>query len=115
MKCSTEHMEQQGLVLWFRGRFPETLMFAIPNGEYRAMTTAKKLRAEGVVPGVPDLCIPAWRCWVEMKRKEGGKISDEQKRIHSYLKGIGDTVIVGYGAEDASRKILDWRKEHESN
>ena len=108
-------MEQQGLVTWFRGRFPETLIFAIPNGEYRAMTTAKKLRDEGVTPGVPDLYIPAFRMWIEMKRKEGSNVSDEQKRIHSYLKGIGDTVIVGYGAEDASKKILDWRREHASH
>jgi hypothetical protein len=104
-------MEQQGLVAWFRGKYPETLIFAVPNGEYRAMTTAKKLRDEGVVPGIPDLFVPAWDLWIEMKRREGGKVSDEQKRIHSYLKGIGDTVIIGYGAEDASRKILDWRKE----
>lgn len=109
---SSEHMEQQGLVAWFRGMFPETLIFSIPNGEYRAMATAKKLRAEGVVPGVPDLYIPALKMWVEMKRKEGGKLSDDQIRIHTYLEGIGDTVIVGYGAEDASRKILDWRKDH---
>ena len=114
-KISSEHMEQQGLVAWFRGKFPETLIFAIPNGEYRAMTTAKKLRAEGVVPGIPDLAVTAWRLWIEMKRKEGSSVSDEQKRIHSYLKGIGDTVIVGYGAEDASRKILDWRREHASH
>jgi hypothetical protein len=108
-------MEQQGLVTWFRGKFPETLIYAIPNGEYRAMTTAKKLRAEGVVPGIPDLAVPAWRVWIEMKRKEGSNVSDDQKRIHNYLKGIGDTVIIGYGAEDASRKILDWRKENGSN
>lgn len=61
-------------------------------------------------PGVPDLCIPEWRCWVELKRKVGGKLSDEQKRVIAYLEGIGDTVIVGYGAEDASRKIMDFVK-----
>jgi hypothetical protein len=108
-------MEQQGLVAWFRNKFPETLILAIPNGEYRAMTTAKKLRAEGVVPGVPDLYVPAFKMWIEMKRKEGGTVSDEQKRIHAYLKGIGDIVIVGYGAEDASRKILDARNQYINN
>jgi hypothetical protein len=104
--CSNEHMEQMGLINWFRLKYPETLIFAIPNGEYRAMTTAKKLRSEGVVPGIPDLYIPAWKVWIEMKRKEGSVLSNEQKRIHAYLESIGDTVIVGYGAEDASRKIL---------
>jgi hypothetical protein len=102
-------MEQQGFIIWFRQKFPETLIFAIPNGEYRAMTTAKKLRAEGVVPGIPDLQVPEWKVWIEMKRKEGGSISEDQKRIHKYLEGIGHTVIVGYGAEDASRKLLQFR------
>lgn len=106
---SSEHMEQEGLVTWFRLKFPETLIFAIPNGEYRAITTAKKLRAEGVVPGIPDLYIPAWKLWIEMKRKDGGIVSNEQKRIHAYLQSIGDTVLIGNGAEDASRKILELR------
>lgn len=107
MTNSTESSEQQGFVLWFRNRFPETLIFAIPNGEYRAKTTAKRLVHEGVVPGIPDLYIPAMRVWVEMKRKHGGCISREQSRIHRYLESIGDIVIVGHGAEDASAKILD--------
>jgi hypothetical protein len=115
MKCSLEHMEQQGLVKWFRLKFPEVLIFAVPNGEYRAMSTAKKLRDEGVVPGVPDLCVPEWNLWVEMKRESGGTVSQEQSRIHNYLRGIGHTVIVGKGAEDASRQILDLRRKNESN
>ena len=107
MMVSTESSEQQGFVMWFRNRFPETLIFAIPNGEYRAKTTAKRLVQEGVVSGVPDLYIPEWRVWVEMKRRSGGRVSKEQERIHRYLKKIGDVVIVGYGAEDASAKILE--------
>ena len=103
---SNEHSEQVGLVLWFRRRFPDVLIFAIPNGEYRAISTAKKLKAEGVVPGIPDLFIPSWKLWVEMKRSDGGVISPEQHSIHGYLERVGYTIIVGNGAEDASRKIL---------
>ena len=110
MTDSTEAMEQQGFVQWFRHKFPGVLIFAIPNGEYRAKSTAKKLVAQGVVSGVPDLYIPSMRTWVEMKRKHGGILSNEQKRIHKYLDGVGDTVIVGNGAEDASRKILEMLK-----
>jgi hypothetical protein len=65
-----------------------------------------RLKAEGVVPGVPDLYIPKHHIWIEMKRKDG-KLSKDQERVHQYLTTIGDTVIVGYGAEDASRKFLD--------
>lgn len=67
---------------------------------------AGRLKAEGVSKGVPDLYIPAWRTWVEMKRIKGGSLSPEQKEFHSYLESIGDFVIVGKGNEDAQRQIL---------
>ena len=40
-----------------------------------------------------------------MKREKGGKISPVQKDWIAYLKGIGDTVIIGNGCEDAQNKI----------
>lgn len=107
----SEHSEQVGLINWFRGRFPGVLIFAIPNGEKRALSVAKRLKAEGVVRGVPDLYVPAWNLWIEMKRKSGGRLSPEQKQMIDYLKGIGHTAIVGKGAEDASAQILQFLKE----
>jgi hypothetical protein len=68
------------------------------------------LKAEGVVPGVPDLFIPAWNTWVEMKRSRGGRLSTEQNDWIEYLTGAGHTVIVGYGFEDARDKILALQK-----
>ena len=107
----SEHSEQVGLINWFRGRFPGVLIFAIPNGEKRALSVAKRLKAEGVTRGVPDLYIPAWNLWIEMKRKSGGRLSPEQKQVIDYLKGIGHTVVVGRGAEDASAQILHFLEE----
>ena len=63
----------------------------------------------GAVAGIPDLFVPEWNLWIEMKREDGGVVSPEQIRIHHYLVRIGHTVIVGWGAEDASRKILELR------
>lgn len=102
----SESEEQIGLVLWFETQFPRVRIFHIPNGGHRAMSVAKKMKAEGVKPGVPDLHVPAWRLWIEMKRKTGGRLSPEQKDWIEYLEGIGDVVIVGKGAEDASRQLL---------
>ena len=102
----TEHQEQVGFVNWFRAKFPHVLIFAIPNGEKRAISVAKRLKAEGVKAGVPDLFVPEWDLWIEMKRREGGRLSAEQKDVIRYLECIGDTVIVGEGAGDASRQIL---------
>jgi hypothetical protein len=106
--CPSETEEQEGLVNWFRAKFPGVLIFAIPNGGHRAVSTAKRLKAEGVVPGIPDLHVPAWRLWIEMKRAKGGRLSEDQAEMIAHLEGIGHKVIVGKGAEDASAQIVDW-------
>jgi hypothetical protein len=107
-RVSSESMEQQGFVTWFRLKFPGVLIFAVPNGGKRGIKTAMTLKAEGVVPGIPDLFIPEWSVFIEMKRQKGGKISESQRDIIDYLKACGYTVIIGLGAEDASRKILEY-------
>lgn len=84
------------------------MIFAIPNGEHRAVSVARRLKAEGVVKGIPDLFIPEWNLWVEMKRQKGGRISDDQSNIIDHLRNVGHSVIVGIGAKDASAKILDF-------
>ena len=103
----SEHDEQVGFINWFRVKYPQVLIFAIPNGEKRAITVAKRLKAEGVVRGIPDLFIPQWTLWVEMKRISGGRLSPEQKAMIQYLEGIGQKVIVAKGAADASKQILE--------
>jgi len=107
----SEHSEQVGFINWFRAKYPQVLIFAIANGEKRAITVAKRLKAEGVVRGIPDLFIPQWTLWVEMKRISGGRLSPEQKGMITYLEGIGQKVIVGKGAADASRQILEFLEE----
>jgi len=110
----SEHDEQKGLVNWFRSTFPGVLIFAIPNGEKRSISVAKRLKAEGVVRGVPDLFVPEWNLWIEMKRKNGGRLSSEQKSMIEYLQRIGQTVIVGRGATDASSQVLEFVSSSDS-
>jgi len=69
------------------------------------VAVAAKLKATGTSSGVPDLFIPAWRLWVEMKRVKCGSLSAEQKDWITYLEGCGYSCIVGKGAEDAKAKI----------
>lgn len=107
----TEHAEQVGFLQWFKLQFPHVLIFAIPNGEKRAISVAKRLKAEGVTPGVPDLFVPEFNFWIEMKRRKGGRLSERQKRIFAELERAGHAVIVGMGAEDASKKVLDFIKK----
>lgn len=106
----SEHLEQVRLVSWFRRQWPGVRIFAIPNGGGRSASQGASLRAEGVVPGIPDLFVPAWLLWVEMKKESGGVVSPIQRDWIQYLQGIGHCVIVGRGFEDAKRQILDVKK-----
>jgi hypothetical protein len=70
---------------------PELFWFAIPNGGARHIAVAKKLQAEGVKPGVPDLCflLPGGRtAWLEMKIA-GGRLSPDQKVFRNYAFELG--------------------------
>jgi hypothetical protein len=104
-RIPTEHEEQRELVRWFRQTWPDVRIFAIPNGGARSKATAGRLKAEGVTSGVPDLFIPAWSLWIEMKRIKGGSLSPEQKDWIAYLKSVDYCVIVAKGADHAKQQI----------
>lgn len=105
-RIPTEHEEQRELVRWFRQGYRGVRIFAIPNGGQRSAATAVRLKVEGVSPGVPDLFIPEWRLWIEMKRTKGGSLSAEQKEWISYLEGCGYTCFVAKGAAQAKEMVL---------
>jgi len=102
---NSEHLEQVRLVSWFRKTYPSVRVFAIPNGGARSGPQGASLKAEGVQAGVPDLCIPEWSLWIEMKRESGGIVSPVQSDWIEYLESIGHRVIVGRGFDDAKRQI----------
>ncbi len=101
----TEHEEQRELVRWFRQTHRGVRIFAIPNGGQRSLAAAARLKVEGVSAGVPDLFIPAWKLWIEMKRIKGGSVSAEQKDWIKYLEEVGYCAKVCKGAEDAKEQI----------
>ena len=114
-RLPTEHEEQRELVRWFRQTWPGVRIHAIPNGGARSKATAGRLKAEGVASGVPDLFVPAWRLWIEMKRAKGGSLSLEQKDWIAYLESVGYCVIVGKGVEHAKQQISTFSSTHERN
>ena len=59
MRRQDEHNLQVACVRWFNLQYPQYrgLLFAVPNGSYRNLVTAAKLKAEGVTPGVADLLL----------------------------------------------------------
>ena len=104
-RIPTEHEEQREFVRWFRMGHRGVRILAIPNGGARTPATAGRLKTEGVSAGVPDLFIPSWLLWIEMKRTKGGSVSSEQKDWIEYLASVGHRVIVARGCADAIKQI----------
>lgn len=113
-RIPTEHEEQREVVKWMRQTFPGVRIFSIPNGGARGIAQAARLKAEGVSAGVPDLHIPAYKLWIEMKRRKGGTVSKEQKDWIEYLESIGHRVIVSRGADEAKSGILETINGHKA-
>ncbi len=108
----TEHVEQRNFVQWFRQTYKPVRIFAIPNGGKRSKKVAMELKAEGVSKGVPDLFIPEWLLWIEMKRIKGGSVSDDQKDWHQYLRNSGYSVMVCKGFDAAKAAIQEFHSDH---
>jgi len=100
----SEHLEQVSAVNWFEAAYPGVLIFAIPNGGERNPMVAEKMRREGVRRGIPDLMIPAWRMFVEMKAPKG-RLSDYQIERIDYLISAGYQCLVCYGFDDFKSQI----------
>lgn len=112
-KVRMESTEQIVFVNRVRHFFPDILILAIPNGGLRDVRTAAKLKAEGVLAGAPDLFVPhAQKGWnglfIEMKRTEGGSVSEKQKKVCQQLTQNGYLVVIAYGAEEAYLAFKDY-------
>jgi hypothetical protein len=94
-------MEQAEFIQWMKRNLPAHRVFAIPNGGLRAKSVATKLKATGVVSGVPDLFVPSLRTFIEMKRTKGSQVSEEQRDWMHYLQDVGYNAKVCYGKDEA--------------
>lgn len=104
MKTPTECSEQIGFCNWLREK--KIPFYHIPNGGRRSPQEAAKFKRMGVSPGVPDICIPVpcgtyHGLYIEIKRKKGGKLSDNQKDWFELLRNQGYLVFEAKGCEEA--------------
>ena len=113
----TESEEQQALFQYAemqRGKYPELfLLYHIPNGGKRGKAEAGRFHAEGVKPGVPDVCLPVARgCWhglyIEMKRQRYSKTSDLQMEWVYALRRQGYRVEICKGWEAAAEVLKNY-------
>lgn len=114
---SSEAQEQKALFEWAEwavGKYPAlALMFHIPNGGSRNKIEAHNLKMQGVRPGVPDICIPVANAtyhalFIELKRRRGGKVSDEQRGWIAALNRAGNLAVICKGWEEARDVILEY-------
>jgi hypothetical protein len=87
------------------------LLYAVPNGRDRNLRVAQKLKAEGVLAGVADLCLPAARrgyhgLYIEMKSEEG-VATKEQKEFLRGVSGEGYCAVIAHGVDEA-KAMLEW-------
>lgn len=107
-RIPTESEDQIAFVHWFKIVFPKVRILAIPNGIRASIGAAIKAKREGVSAGVPDLFIPEWKMFIEMKRLKGGVVSPEQKEWIAYLSSIGYKVHICRGFDEAVMAVKEF-------
>lgn len=116
--AASEHDLQVACVNEFRYLNPRLrdLMIAIPNGGQRNAIVAAKLKAEGVVAGVPDLffAYPSgeWHgLFLEMKNGKAGTVSEHQKRMMMILTQHGYKCVVCHTRDEFFNALHEYAPE----
>ena len=114
MQGPCEEIEQTCLFRWAAmesGAHPElALLHAIPNGGKRSKSEAARMKAAGVKPGVPDMFLPVARegchgLYIELKRRDGGRVSTEQTAWMDALARQGYKTALCHGWDAAREEI----------
>lgn len=104
-----EEFDAQALFFdWFKQSYPDVLMFMSLNGIRMNIGQAMKAKRSGMMKGVPDLEVPGWRLFIEMKKEKGGSNKRHQKIVQQYLIANGYTVMVCRGYDDAVKDIEEF-------
>jgi hypothetical protein len=118
----SEADEQAALIAWARlmqGQYPELRwLHSIPNGahlygdEKRRAQQMNKLKAQGLLKGIPDLHLPVARdgyhsLYIEMKY-DRNKPSEEQEEVLNGLAEEGNLAVACWSAEEAIQVIIEY-------
>ena len=115
MQKLNETEEQIALMDWARmmsGIHPELkLLYHVPNEGKRSKTAGGVLKAMGLRKGVPDIVLPVPRgkyhgLYLELKRADSGKTSEDQLWWLRQLDEQGYAVTICHGWQQASKNIL---------
>jgi hypothetical protein len=122
-----ESREQQGVVMYFRVRWPEVPILCATRGKHLSGTEkwqrlrqGAQIKREGYERGTSDLFFCAARrgfhgLFIEMKQTGGrwSDVSDDQKKFLSRARAQGYYGAVAMGHENAIRIIAWYMKKNE--
>ena len=116
---SIEHIDQVKVVQHIRAFYPDCIIAAIPNGGDRSASERVRLHSEGVLAGMPDLCVLEPKngfhgLFIEMKTK-AGVVSDKQSSVGLQLNAKGYLCLVSRSAPDAIKIIEDYLNGKSTN
>jgi hypothetical protein len=126
IKPISESALQSQCVAWFKGEFPNIIIFAIPNAAKRSFRLAAKMKREGMVSGIPDLFIAKAKfigsreteekiqvagylgLFIEMKRTPKNKTTDNQNHYLQKLQEAGYKTAVCHSFEEFQKVTKEY-------
>lgn len=110
----TERQLQRDIRKWLAAH--DILAWAVPNGAHVAGGEMERIRkvaamkADGLMPGVPDLTVITKTgkvAFLEVKTPTGS-VSNNQKHLHRVLKDRGAKVAIVRSIDDTKAALLEW-------
>jgi hypothetical protein len=121
MRVLLEHDIQRAYILWARGQqrkdgswnpapalLPGVICWSVPNGGTRDGFEAKRLKEEGVLPGIPDVHHLWGRLLCLEFKKPGGRLSPAQIDLHPRLIAAGALVATVDNLAAAKDQAMAW-------
>jgi hypothetical protein len=113
----SEHGIQVDIVNSLRAELPaDCIVFAVPNGGGRSKAEAGRLKAEGVVPGIPDLCVLcaglSGALGLEVKKPLGVQSSIQKAMAETWV-ACGGRYVVVRSVEEALGAFRSWKHPSE--
>jgi hypothetical protein len=118
----SEHTEQSMVIYWAErhaDEYPELRWLHsslngifIPASKATRSRIINRMKAEGMKRGIPDLFLPVARhgkhgIYLELKRNDGGVLSNEQKEFLAFADEQGYHAVVCNGCDEAT-EMLEW-------
>ncbi len=89
---------------------PDVIAFAVPNGSPKSKRTGARFKAQGLVPGIADLCFvltDGSAAFLELKSAKG-RMSPEQRSFASKCERMKVPFAVANNIDDALSILRGW-------